>query len=697
MVSSGSPLFDKAANNRFIGFIFRPRPVRKLLILMALTLLAPALGFTSYLVARFAATQRDQVEQRLIQVAGDLADNIDRDFERMLALLDTLALSEPLSSHDYPTFHRQATEAVKRLGANVLVVDASMQQLLNTRVPYGTPLPQVADTEFAEMIEQKKEVQVSNVFIGGVSKKAVVNLVKSLTPQGQPETFLVLAVDVEHFLPIMRGLKLPSVWVTGISDRNGRIVARSAQHDAFVGEMLPANLRDPKLTDGSTFLTVNVNGEPSVRALAMSRLSGWMVSANLPQSALNADIRRSMLMLVFGGLTLLGLVGGLASTFANWIIGPLQDLAQSAVTLEPGKIPPLFASPVQEVNEVATVLRSGSIELTKRTASLRESETRMMLAQRTAGLAYVDINFASKTTSVSDTFEQILGFNLSDTDFDSGLSLFLKHVQPEDQQCVRQSYLDAICKPGPFQFDFRIIKSGGSVTWINAQGETLVDSAGQPTRAIVTCLDVTLRREQEEHIRFLLREVSHRSKNMLAVVQALATQTAKTSTSFEGFQSRFGQRLQGMAASQDLLVKQNWNGVDLGALTRAQLRPFAEEAGGRIVISGPRVLLKPDAAQSLGMALHELATNATKHGALSAPSGKVTVSWEIDQTGGPAQFSMTWRESGGPSIASPSHKGFGHTVFERIVGQALSARIDVVYPPDGLVWSLHTRLGLISE
>jgi PAS domain S-box-containing protein len=534
------------------------------------------------------------------------------------------------------------------------------------------------------------------LLIGRISKRPVFNIIKSLATLGQPGMFLVLAVDANHLLQLMSGLNLPSVWVMGVSDLNGVIVARSAEHDAFVGKILPANLRDPNRSNGGTFTNVNVKGEPVIRALATSKVTSWLVSANLPQSALDADIRRSMLMLVFGGLTLLGLAGCLASTFANWIIGPLQDLAQSAVTPEAGKIPALLASPVQEVNEVAAALRAGSIELTERTASLRESETRLVLAQKTAGLAYVDINFVSEITSVSETFEQILGANLRDADFDAGLSMFLKRVHPDDQQHVRQSYLDTIGKPGSFRFDFRSVTPGGSVRWITAQGETFCDSVGKPTRTIITCLDVTHRREQEEHIRFLLREVSHRSKNMLAIIQAMATQTAKTSRSLEGFQLRFNQRLQGMAASQDLLVHQNWDGVDLGALTRAQLRPFAAEEGGRLTIKGPMILLKPAAAQSLGLALHELATNATKHGALSASSGTVAISWSIEHNSDSAQFMMTWRESGGPTVVTPSHRGFGRIVIERMVGQALGAKVDVAHPPDGLVWSLNTKLDLIS-
>jgi two-component sensor histidine kinase len=237
----------------------------------------------------------------------------------------------------------------------------------------------------------------------------------------------------------------------------------------------------------------------------------------------------------------------------------------------------------------------------------------------------------------------------------------------------------------------------GELRWISAHGETLGDAAGMPVRMIGTNLDITRRKEQENNIQFLLREVSHRSKNLLAIIQAMATQTGRSSRNYDEFQSRFSQRLQGMAASHDLLVSQNWEGADLAALVRAQLRPFAEESSGRIELTGPSLVLTPVAAQSIGMALHELATNATKYGALSGLQGKVVVSWQVLPESSGYKFQMTWQERGGPAVEPPARNGFGHLVFERMVKQALNASIALGYPQEGFAWTIETTLASVTD
>jgi PAS domain S-box-containing protein len=579
----------------------------------------------------------------------------------------------------------------------VLVVDPSMQQLVNTRVPYGTPLPRISDRISVHEAKKLKAPFASNLVLGAVVNQYVYNVIMPLTAPGFVDHSLILAMPAEHWLKLMDGQKLPPVWVTGISDRLGTIVARSNNHAAFVGKQLPRHLLDASQQGTSAFATVNVDGERTMRAVARTKFSGWLVSANVLQSEVAAEIRRSQLSLLIVGLALLALAGGLASTFAGWIRAPIQALAATAASVDLREIPAALVSPIVEANDVALALRTANVQLKARTASLRDSETRLILAQKTAGLTHVDIDIINNKVLVSKTFEDIMGFRPGHGDVPDGMSTFLQHVHPNDRKLASKAHTDAMGQTGPFKYEFRIVLSDGAIRWILAQGETFGDAQGQPTRVIVTCLDTTLRKEQEEHIRFLLREVSHRSKNMLAIIQAIATQTARTSRSIDVFQARFSQRLQGMATSQDLLVNQDWQGVNLGALVRAQLRPFAEDVGGRLAVVGPNMILKPDAAQSLGLALHELATNATKYGALSNAGGRVLISWNIVRISDEMRFHLEWRESDGPIVVAPIQKGFGHTIFERMIGQSLKATIEMQYQSDGVVWSLDTDLASVSE
>jgi PAS domain S-box-containing protein len=687
----------KKIGDRPWQWLHRPRHLRTLLTAMAVSLVVPALAFSVYLVLRSENQSRALTERRLVQVATALANDLDREFEQALTLLDTLALSTRLKERDFADFHTTASAAVKRLGASVIVLDAQSQQLLNTRVPYGTPLPRLSDLASAETVRTTKAPVVSNLILGAISQRLVFNVLVPLPQPNLSDHVLIMSLDVEHLLKVMAGQSLQPGWMTGVSDRDGLVVARSRDHNAFVGKRLPPALLEASRSSSSSssrrsaFSTVDMEGVQTLRGVARSKLSGWLVSANVPLALVNAEIRRSQAALVLGTLVLIALAAALATLFARLINEPMRALASSAVTLEGNAIPELLNSPVAEANHVAAALRAASIELKSRTTLLRASEQRLALAQQTAQLAYADLDLTSNKVIISDTFADVVGFQLP-LDVPTASQTFLAHVHADDRSRVSTKTRHSVGRSGFSEDKFRIVDAIGEIRWVSTHSETFADASGKPTRMLFTVLDVTHATQQEEHINFLLREVSHRSKNLLAVIQAMATQTGRTSPDYAAFQSRFSQRLQGMAASQDLLVNQDWRGVDVGALVRAQVRPFADEHAGRLELAGPNVLLKPEAAQSLGLALHELATNATKYGALSVPQGKVDVSWQTTQSDAASRFRLTWQETGGPQVVMPTRKGFGHIVFDRMIKQSLNASIDLQYPQAGLVWSLETAL-----
>ncbi len=201
-------------------------------------------------------------------------------------------------------------------------------------------------------------------------------------------------------------------------------------------------------------------------------------------------------------------------------------------------------------------------------------------------------------------------------------------------------------------------------------------------------IDLTERERHESHINLLLREVNHRSKNMLSVVQAIARQTVADNP--EDFMERFADRIQALAASQDLLIKSEWRGVDLQELARSQLGHFRDLVDKRIDLRGPAIHVSASAAQIIGMALHELATNAGKYGALSDDSGCVEVEWSVQPgEGGEETFVLGWREHGGPAVTAPSRTGFGSTVLCRVTKESLDAQVELNYASTGVVWRLQ--------
>lgn len=185
----------------------------------------------------------------------------------------------------------------------------------------------------------------------------------------------------------------------------------------------------------------------------------------------------------------------------------------------------------------------------------------------------------------------------------------------------------------------------------------------------------------------LMGELNHRTKNILTVVQALARQTARNST-FEDFGKAFDSRLRGLAACNDLLLRNDWSSVDLADLVSSQLGHLGEDAGGRLQSSGPRVRVASQAAQTLGMALHELSTNSLKYGALKMPGGRVSLTWW--RSAGNA-LTLEWAESGVGPLTPPSRKGFGHSVIIDMVASALDADVEAEFGDDGYRWRVSTR------
>ncbi len=203
-------------------------------------------------------------------------------------------------------------------------------------------------------------------------------------------------------------------------------------------------------------------------------------------------------------------------------------------------------------------------------------------------------------------------------------------------------------------------------------------------------VDITDRKEHETRIHLLMRELNHRSRNLLAVIQAIARQSAATSTSSADFLERFSARLQSLAESHDLLVRDSWRGSSMPEIVRSQLGHYSDLIGTQIEVSGDAMRVRPDAAQHIGMALHELATNAAKYGALSTEAGKVQIRWSVDPGEDAARRCvLSWRESGGPPVERPTRRGFGSVVIERTVAQALDGKVTIDYAPSGFTWLLE--------
>ena len=215
----------------------------------------------------------------------------------------------------------------------------------------------------------------------------------------------------------------------------------------------------------------------------------------------------------------------------------------------------------------------------------------------------------------------------------------------------------------------------------NAQGEVI--------GAIVAFADITEKKKLEEHKDLINRELQHRTKNLLSVVQSIAQRSMANGRSIEESRQVFNARLHALAHSTDALMDANWEGASLRGLIGRVLSTFTE----RFSIEGEHVVLTPNATQGMALVVHELCTNAHKYGALSTPAGKVTIRWSVEADGDAARFVFLWHERGGPRVTPPEHIGFGTTLLHRAIGGA-PPHID--YAPEGLIYTLEVPLAAVA-
>jgi two-component sensor histidine kinase len=212
----------------------------------------------------------------------------------------------------------------------------------------------------------------------------------------------------------------------------------------------------------------------------------------------------------------------------------------------------------------------------------------------------------------------------------------------------------------------------------------LVNDARQAVGSIVTLTEITERKRAEERQKLLVAELNHRVKNILAIVQAVAGQTVRTSASLAAFDTTFAGRIQALSIAHDILTRTRWIGIGLKELLAAVLAPYRSADEGRVRLEGPPVLLPARAVVPLSITFHELATNASKYGALLQPTGRVNVEWNVIDNGA-SRVELVWSEAGGPEIQSGGEQsGFGTTLIRRVIEYDLEGDVELAFEPAGV-------------
>ncbi|HRX84019.1 MAG TPA: PAS domain-containing protein [Phycisphaerae bacterium] len=312
--------------------------------------------------------------------------------------------------------------------------------------------------------------------------------------------------------------------------------------------------------------------------------------------------------------------------------------------------------------------------------ALRRSEERLRAAQNVAGIGTFEWNIRTNVNVWSEELEALYG--LPPGGFGGSYEAWTSLVHPDDLEQAMEHVRRSL-ETGEFECEWRVQLPGGETRWLEARGWVERDERGEPLRMLGVNVDITERKRHEEHLRTVMGELNHRVKNTLATIDAIAQQMLHQADTLESFGEAFRPRLRSMAAAHALLTRSEWSGAELRdiLLTELKARVASPE---HLVLDGPGVLIKPRAALALHMAIHELATNASKYGALSVPHGRVRVSWSVEDAAGDDQLALEWKELDGPPVSAPPAAGFGNQMVGDVIEYELDGSVERQYESDGL-------------
>lgn len=303
---------------------------------------------------------------------------------------------------------------------------------------------------------------------------------------------------------------------------------------------------------------------------------------------------------------------------------------------------------------------------------------RLNLAITAAALGEFEWDIKRDVFKISPRLAKVAGIAPGVIPSENGAALF-PYIHPEDREIARETINKQLAETGRYSLEYRRLPDAdGRAVWYHGSGVMLFGPDHEPTYLIGVVQDISERKAEEQQREALVAELDHRIKNLLAVVQSVAAQSARKSASLDVFLKTFAARLKSMSSAHDLLSAARWRGATLARIAAAELGGLAPT---QTRWDGPELFLTPRAAAALSLAMHELAVNAVRYGSLSTENGKVEVVWRRTPEGG---FALEWLETGGPPATAPVTKGFGATLIEDVAGRELGGSAKINYRSSGV-------------
>jgi PAS domain S-box-containing protein len=679
--------------------------LRTHLIALVAAALLPAFAVGAIAVAAAVDTYRQSFERRLESTAQALASAVDTEIAGSFLALSTLATARTLNDEtELAAFHERARRAAAILGTRIFLIAPDASVILHTDEPFGTPpRPLQPDSAaLARAVFTTGRPAVGNLVRGQRTGEPLAPIYVPVSKDGTTVSYaLGSVVESKRISSPLGKQAFREGGYAGLTDGTGKIVARSADHERYIGQQVREWVMDGvEASAGGILRGRNLTGVEITTAFRhLSKAPGWFITVAEPRSTYLATLWPPLATLAIGGLGTVAAALFLALKIGGRVLGPVDQLTREAETVASngGKLPPASGQTacVIEFVRLQRAVRSAEEALAQRTAAIAAGEARLRAVVDTAVDAILVIDEAGILQSFNRAAETIFGYAA-----DEVVGRNVSVLMGADEAARHDGYIGAYLSTG----ERKIIGTGREVEGRRKDGSRVpLDLAiaewrdGEGKRFFTGIMrDISARKADEARQALLVREVDHRAKNALAVVQSVLRLTPANDA--QSFVAAVEARVAALARAHSLLAEGGWSGADLRAVAERELAPYATPRRGataaaapppepQVSLDGPPLPLSPAAVQPFAMVLHELATNAAKHGALSAAGGRVELRWRAGRRAGDdGRLRLRWAETGGPRLAAPpSRRGFGTRVIDNTVRGQLGGTVERRWEQSGLV------------
>ena len=683
----------------FESILSRPRSLAWHLMTFGLALITPIALLAGLSLWNIAESESARIETLALQSARAIALDVDRKIESFSQSLQVVASSEALRNLDLDAFQREVDSIATRTGQIITLGRRGQTPFLVGGVKLGAsgPLPDQAEmsalrssiaNEFKASLAAPKLIDISD---DAQLNSQIVSLEMEPWQAGDGAALFALQIKtpVSVFQSLLTNLD-SGADVTSIIDRADRIVARNLEPDRFVGQTASDDLRTNAKGAEGRWLGSTKDGKPVLAVYARGLKSGWRVAIGINRREMSMPFRQSLVQFFAITAALLAIALALAVMIGRRLTGAVKKLTQSATRGSRGERPAPLITPIKEINEIGAELANASFNLSAKATALFANEARLKAIYETDPVGIVvaeapsgriiEGNHAASSIfrypviecETVEQYSQWIAFHADGTRVESHEHPLYRVLRSTEE------------RP---ELECQALRGDGTKAWIRIIGAPIRDSKGRLIGGLVAIVDIDDMKRAQDNQRLMNRELHHRVKNTLATVLAITNLTTRSASDIVSFRRTFADRIMSLSRTHTLLIEKSWLEIPLRALIEGELDPYINHDSSQVTIDGDDIALPSDTALALGMAFHELTTNAAKYGSLSRPTGKLAISWHVidgQEANERSTLSLSWLERGGPEVSLPSTRGFGSQLLQQILARQLKGEVNMLFERDGL-------------